>query len=537
MKKTLILALLLIGAAGSAQQNGSPREALKQVKSGWVQQLLYEQVLVSPIALCYAGDNNLYVYEHSRNMLYRVGSGGALTAVTSTGDVNILAMTWQPGRERLVGFDVQAMYHLYPGGFRKIRDLDPSFMVSTVSVNPGNDSIFVGHEEPGGSIAHLDAEGRLIAILKRGVQGCSQMAYDARGEVLYYSETFAGTISALYPRSRKTEVIVENIGIPGTVEPIVIWLDNNNALWYFTVADGMYRYESGGFQEMAPPMMGAGPIVWSPATDNWISIEYAGANLVTFDYSLNERVDLTPYLNANDIVEDLSGQVFFPRYEFIYKVAGGELSLYAGPLVDVCACVEVDSLGRLYAALHNGDIYRITPSGKTELWKSSLGRTAALAYDAFSDAIVFAARRGDQLAIYRIPVSDPHRVKSVAALKELEGQSLKRLATDQNGGIYLFDWGQNAILKADEKTGRLKTLHADILPSPDISIPGFDYSRIEDAFIIGTLEYYYAIDRTTGQRETLAMNKHGADNFAIHENPDGSLLFIHSGQIFKLRRR
>ena len=67
-------------------------------------------------------------------------------------------------------------------------------------------------------------------------------------------------------------------------------------------------------------------------------------------------------------------------------------------------------------------------------------------------------------------------------------------------------------------------------------MPAFDYSRIEDAFIIGTLEYYYAVDRTTGQTEILAMNNHGADNFAIHENPDGSLLFIHSGQIFKLHR-
>ena len=264
MKKASILLLLLIGAAVSAQQSGSSREALKQVKPGWVQQLLYEQVLVSPIALCYSGDNNLYVYEYSRKMLYRMRPDGDLTEVASTGAVDIRAMAWQSGKERLVGFDVHSMYYLYPGRFQKIRDLDPSIMVSTVSVNPRDNSIFVGHEEPGGSIAHLDADGRLIQILKRGVQGCSQMAYDARRGVLYYSETFAGTISALDPRSRHTEVIVDSAGIPGTVEPIMIWLDDGNALWYFTVADGMYRYDNCGFKEMAPPMMGAGPIVWSP---------------------------------------------------------------------------------------------------------------------------------------------------------------------------------------------------------------------------------------------------------------------------------
>jgi streptogramin lyase len=447
-------------------------------------------------------------------------------------------MAWQPGSKRLVGFDVRAMYRLYPGRFQKIRDLDPSITVSTVSVNPGDDSIFVGHEERGGSIAHLDADGRLIRILKRGVQGCSQMAFDAGRGVLYFSETFAGAISALDPRSRQTEIIVENVGIPGTGEPIVIWLDDSNALWYFTVADGMYRYESGAFKEMAPPMMGAGPIVWSPVIDNWISIEFAGANLVTYDYDLHERVDLTPYLNANDIVEDLSGQVFFPRYEFIYRVAEGELSRYAGPLIDVCEGLEVDSRGRLYAALHSGNILRIAQSGEAELLKTGLGSYAALAYDAFADAVVFAARRADEVMIYRIPVADPQNSKMVATLREQGGkQTLKRLATDRNGGIYLFDWGGNAILKVDERAERLKTLHADILPSPDISVPGFEYSRIEDAFIIGTLEYYYAIDRKTGQMEILAMNKHGADNFAIHENPDSSLLFIHSGQIFKLYRR
>lgn len=537
MKKTSILLLLLIGAVVSAQQSGTSRDALKQVKPGWVQQLLYEQALVSPIALCYAGDNNLYIYEYSRKMLYRMRPDGDLTEVASTGAVDIRAMAWQPGKERLVGFDVHAMYHLYPGRFQKIRDLDPSIMVSTASANPGDDSIFVGHEEPGGLIAHLDPRGRLIRILKRGVQGCSHMAYDARRGVLYYSETFAGTISAVDPRSRQTEIVVENVGIPGTVEPIVIWLDDGNALWYFTVADGMYRYENGGFKEMAPPMMGAGPIVWSPVTENWISIEFAGANLVTYDYELYERIDLTPYLNANDIAEDLSGQVFFPRYEFIYRVAEGELSRFAGPLVDVCEAVEVDSRGRLYAALHNGDILRIAKSGKTELWKTGLGSYAALAYDDFADAIVSAARREDQVTIYRIPVGDPECAKSVAVLQEREGQSLKRLATDQNGGIYLFDWERNAILKVDERSERLRTLHADILPSRDITVPGFEYSRIEDAFIIGTLEYYYAVDKTTGRMETFAMNNHGADNFAIHENPDGSLLFIHSGQVFKLHRR
>ena len=540
MKKIQILilglALLLSGAAGFTQPSGSGREALKQVKSGWTQQLLYEQTLVSPQALCYDGDDNLYVYEYSRKMLYIVHPSGHLREVASTGALALRTMAWQPGKKRLVGFDVHDMYQLYPGRFRKIRELDHSFMVSTVAVDPRDDSVFVGHEERGRPIAHIDADGRLIAILKPDVQGCSQLAYDSQRNVLYFSQTFAGTISALDLRTKKTDVIVENVGVPGTVEPVVIWLDDRNALWYFTAADGLYRYEGDRFKEAAPPMMGAGPVVWSPVRDNWISIEYAGSNLVTYDYKLQERVDVTPYLNAIDIAEDPSGRVFFPHNEFIFMVAQGELSTYAGPLPGACQGVEVDSRGRLYVALHNGNIYRFTASGKGKLWKTGLGSYAALAYDPAADAIVMASRRGDEVRIFRIPAADPNGAQVVCALQEQEEQSLKRLATDAAGGIYLYDWGRNAILKVDERAKRLKTLHPDILASRDITIPGFEYSRIEDAFILGTLEYYYAIDRGSGEVDTLAMNKHGADNFAIHENPDGSLLFIHSGQIFKLHR-
>jgi outer membrane protein assembly factor BamB len=231
-------------------------------------------------------------------------------------------------------------------------------------------------------------------------------------------------------------------------------------------------------------MMGAGPVVWSPVLKNWISIEYAG------------------------------------------------------PLPGICQGVEVDSQGRLYAALENGNIYQFNASGKAELWATGLGSYAAFTYDAGKHAIILAAWRGDKVTIFRIPVAGPKAAKAIASIREEGGGiSLKRLATGTTGGIYLFDWGRNAILKVDERTKRLKAVHVGVLPSRDITVPGFEYSRIEDAFIIGTLENYYAIDRKTGKLKTLAMNKHGADNFAIHENSDGSLLFIHSGQIFKLNRR
>jgi hypothetical protein len=199
------LVLSLVWVSGFAQHVVSGREALKDVKTGWTQRLLYEQTLVSPQALCYDSDDNLYVYEHSRHMLYKVRSGGGFTEVTSTGTVALRTMAWQPGKKRIVGFDIHTMYQLYPGRFRKIRDLDRSFPVSTVAVDPDDDSIFVGHDERGRPIAHIDADGRSMEILVHDVQGCSQLATDSQRDVLYFSETFAGSISALDLRSKKVE--------------------------------------------------------------------------------------------------------------------------------------------------------------------------------------------------------------------------------------------------------------------------------------------------------------------------------------------
>ena len=115
-----------------------------------------------------------------------------------------------------------------------------------------------------------------------------------------------------------------------------------------------------------------------------------------------------------------------------------------------------------------------------------------------------------------------------------EWVSLKRLAVDKNGGIFLYDWGENTIFRVNVKSGDLDPVHREILASRDITTPGFEYSLREDAFVFGTLEKYITVDRTSGERGILAVNNHGADNFTVHENIDGSLVFIHSGQVFRL---
>jgi hypothetical protein len=212
----------LTTVGGIAQTYGSDRQALKDLKAGWTQELLYEQELVSPQALCYDSDHNLYIYEYSRYLLYRLEAGGELSELASTGTIALRTIAWQPGERRLVGFNSHGMYELFPGPFRRLRDLDPSILVSTVAIDPKDDSIFAGHDTVGRPIVHLDADGRLIEILRENVQGCSQIAFDDRKSILYFSETFSGSISSLDLGSKRVEVLVRDIGIPGTEEPVMI---------------------------------------------------------------------------------------------------------------------------------------------------------------------------------------------------------------------------------------------------------------------------------------------------------------------------
>ena len=191
--------------------------------------------------------------------------------------------------------------------------------------------------------------------------------------------------------------MINHIAIPGTIEPIMIWLDDQNTLWFYTAADGLFKREGSEFLKIADPMMGVGQTIWSPVMNNWISIEYAGSNLVTYDYTLKERVDLTSYLNAFDLVSGSSGDVFFPRYEFIYLVSGGELKEYAGPLDNICAGIEIDHKGRLYAALSDGRIYRISSAGDAFFWEECAGACAALAFDGVTNSIITCNRSGGEM--------------------------------------------------------------------------------------------------------------------------------------------
>jgi hypothetical protein len=538
MGKSIGVCLLAGIAITLSPGPGFAEDALKDVKAGWYQELVYEQELLNPTALCYDAEGNLYVYDQSRQRLNIMPPGGKITALPAGDGLRLRALAWQPNRGRLLGFDLHAVYSLRDGRFVKIRDLSRTFLVSTVTVNPADDSIFAGNEEQGRPIVHLDADGNYIGTLKARAQGCYQLAYDESKRLLYFSETYTGSISALDIGSHSERVLIRDLAVPGTPEPIAVFLDDARTLWFYTANDGLHRFAGGRFEKIAGPMMGAGPIVWSPVLDNWIAIQYAGSNLMSYDYDLKEGVEITPYLNAVDIVEDSRGRIFYPKFDLIHVLGAGGPVPFSEPLRRVCWNLALDSHDNLYAAAEEGVILSISAAGKVRPWRSGLPAVSSLCYDRATDSLIVVTIRDDTATVSQIPIADPRRMHDLAQIEKVTRTNvLPRVTTDAAGDIYLLEWGRNEILKVNRRTKQAETLFENILATRDITVPGFAFSRHENAFVVGTLEEYLLISLETGEREILATNRHGADNLAIYEKADGTLVLIHSGQVFRLRRR
>jgi sugar lactone lactonase YvrE len=539
----LLFVLLILGIAFPSSMvvllwAESTESALRDIREGWRQELVYQQELLSPIAMCYDSSENLYVYDYGTRVLFMINQDGQLKEIADTGEIALRALAWQPNRERLVGFDILSMYEVAGNRLNKVGNFGRSILVSTVTIDQSDDSIYAGHEDRGRPIVHLDAEGRFIETVNESTQGCFQLAYDEKGKTLYFSETFTGSISALDMKNNMLHRLIGDLAVPGTPEPIALCLDDDRRLWFYTAFEGLHRYENGRLRKIIDPMMGAGPMIWSNINSNWIAIQYAGSNLVSYDYRRDEQIEITPSLNATDIAEDAEDRVYFPRTEFVYTLAGDGPIPFSEPLPDICEGVELDREGRVYAALGDGRIYRIAKNGEAKLWLPGLGFFSSMVYDAVHDDMIVVGTKRDAATVYRVPVSDPKKARGIATVREaLVTNTLPRVTVDAEGVIYLLEWERNEIMRVNETTGRVETLYRDILPSRDITVPSFQYSRIEDAFVVGTLEYYHLISRVDGARSILAMNSHGADNFGIYEKPGGTLVFIHSGQIFRLRRK
>jgi hypothetical protein len=538
MGKSIVFCALLGTIFALTSVEGVSEDALKKIKEGWYQELVYEQDLLVPTTMCYDSRGTLYVYDPGRHVLLKMTPDGKISAVTEPDDLQLRAIAWQPKRERLIGFDINAMYVLRGNRFKKLREFDGSFLVSTVTVNPTDDSFFVGHEGRGMPIVHLDPRGKPIQILKERAHGCFQLVYHDEKRLLFFTETYTGSVSVMDLASRSEEVLIRNIGVPDTSEPIAIFLDDAGTLWFYTANEGLHRWINNRFELVGGPMMGAGPIIWSPELDNWIGIEYAGSNLVTYDYDLYEAIEITPYLNALDIVENSAGKIFYPKYDFIYTITEGGPVPFSEPLRPICWNVALDSRDTLYAAMEEDLICRISSTGEVQRWCSGLNAVSSMCYDRSSDSLIVVTHRDERATVHQIPIDAPQKIRALARIDRVFGNNvLPRVTTDGDGNIYVLEWGRNEILKVNRELKGAETLFRDVLASRDITVPGFDYSRHENAFVIGTLEYYHLISLENGEREILAMNKNGADNFAIYERSDGTLVLIHSGQVFRLHRQ
>ena len=521
--------------------------AVQDLPDGWDQEVIYDHPIVYPSTLTIDGDGSVLVASRGNGKILRMAPDGTLTTIADvSGLPEVSALAHQPGHARvLLTTMMTGLYALSNGELSRLQPW--GVMANSLSVDPSNGS-FYGcsmSRAPDAGIVYFDADGNIIDRIVDTTDGCFQTALDADNGMLYYSETFPGTITAVDLSDGSKEVIAEGIGIPGTYEPIGVALDGNGVLHSFPNAHGLFRYEDGSFELVMESIAGAGMIVWSPDHDAFLVANGVGSNIIAYDPEVRTATHLTPYVNAIAITGTTSGTVLVCDGNYlgghVLSVDAAGMHPFTEDLGNNCRHLERDGHGTVRAGMTDGSIWTIGEDGSASVWLGSVSGLpiTCLQYDAKNDALVAVMGDNDRSVaeFWRIPVDTPgHREK----VTELTGVGVDRMLTtcavDGDGNIYVLDRQKNVIhLVADGEDGA--TVFADsVLESEAITVPRMEYLSTEDALLVSTIDTYDLWPLDGSGRSVFARNAGGVDNFAISEGPDGDILAVHSGRVFRLIR-
>jgi len=521
--------------------------AVHDLPDGWDQEVIYDHPIVYPSTLTIDGDGSVLVASRGNEKVLRMAPDGTLTTIADvSGLQGVSALAHQPGHERvLLATMMTGLYALSNGELSRLQPW--GVMANSLSVDPSNGSFYGCSQSraPDAGIVYFDADGNIIDRVVDTTDGCFQTALDAANGMLYYSETFPGTITAVDLSDGSKEVIAEGIGIPGTYEPIGVALDGDGVLHSFPNAHGLFRYEDGSFEMVMKSIAGAGSIVWSPDHDAFLMANGVGSNIIAYDPETRTATHLTPYVNAIAITGTTSGTVLVCDGNYlgghVLSVDATGMHPFTEDLGNNCQNLERDGHGTVRAGMTDGSIWTIGEDGSASVWLESVSGLpiTCLQYDVKNDAMV--AVMGDHhrsvAEFWRIPVDMPAEREKVTELTDVRvAQGLPTCAVDNDGDIYVLDRQENVIHLVADGEDRATVFAESVLESEAITVPRMEYLSTEDALLVSTINTYDLWPLDGSGRSVFARNAGGVDNFAISEGPDGDILAVHSGQVFRLIR-
>lgn len=552
----LSLALTACGGGGGGSSDRdlpatpatSTPQAVTLARAGWSEALLYNHPLDYPQAVTLDENGDIVVYSRGNRHFVKYDSTGSLSLLfDASAYSNLTAIGYQPNAARVVFVANGQLYGLSGGTASAIGSPSVALGVSgAIAVDPSDDSFYACSPQASGAIYRFSASGALQATLADNVHGCFAIAYDPAANTLYYSETYDGEINALdLTNNNQVSVIASGVGIPGTYEPIAVALDAAGTLYSFPSASGLYRYDGGAsWTKVVDPIAGAGPLLWYPKGNTFVTGNGVGANLSAYDPAggLTGASHLTQYVNATGLAELGDGTVLLCDWNLgqqLMAVTATGLAPYGNALGKDCNALEHDDNGTVYVGMTDGTLGTITAGGNVSGWSTAGPALPVIrmAYDAAGARllVIYGDEGSDTAYLYAFPVATPASPALVDTFVGVTtGGGTPAVAADSSGNAYVLERAANVIYRIDATTSARTTFASSVLESEAITVPDIEFVAAENGLLVSTIGDYQLWPLAGGAMSVFGTNVGGVDNFAVNQAPDGSLLAVHSGQVFRM---
>ncbi len=517
-------------------------DAFVQLASGWSVETLLSSDIVMPDSLTFDSSNNLYVLDRARRRIMKENSSGELSEYVNLTAINASkSIAYQPGGDRLIIATSEDELYSYDGNTLN-RLKSSGVHGSSIVVDPSDDSFYFCSQTLGESIDHYDKDGNFIETIVSNVRGGYHLALDTTNNLLYYSETYTGKV---YSHNLSTNVTTElgsGFGIPNSYEPIAVGLDTANSLYVFDTS-GLKKYQNNSFSLVKESISGGGRIIFDKNEQAFICANGAGGNLINYPVDGSNATMRTPLFSSYSIAQMSDGTVLIAEDEnygkSILRISEGKTVDFTDDFNAPVNTIERDENGIVYAAGFE-QIYTVSSNGTlTEFGPAFEGEMIThLSYDSLNNYLyVMTGNESEKRAsLKRLFIESPHNITTVKLFSSAHVNNINpSCTTDLSGNVYVFERQSNIIYKYDSN-GNESIVASDVLSNSAITVPSIEYSSVIDSIIVTGIDDLTVITRE-GTTSVLGKNNGSVDNFSISENPDGSLIGIHSGRIYKLTKK
>ncbi|NHJ40345.1 MAG: WD40 repeat domain-containing protein [Asgard group archaeon] len=454
---------------------------------------------------------------------------------------------YQPNNNRLLGVTDKGFFALTSSSMTLIRNYTYANTLSALAVDPNDDSFYCGSLFDNTDILKFDADGNYISTELSSVQGVSQLALNNNQSILYYTETYLGSISYLNLTSCSTTLIRTGIGLSGTQEVIGIGVDDSDILYSMT-ADGnergFYKYGNGTYVLLVGSKGGMSALTWFPKMQAFIAGGSFSGALIKYDISTKKASYLTPVVNSNTLIETMNGTVFYSIDDGIYKIAEDKPSLFATSEKEVpISKLIIDVNDNIFVLLANDSvtIHQLLMNGSLIPW---FGNTInewskSFNYDIKNHDIILITENGitNDSYVYRIPVENPLDYYKILTFNN---STKLTCTTDVSGNIYLYEAYNNTLHKIPDGAMETEAITTFFVNFTGIYGPNFVveapicYCTVENGIVVGRNDDLYIWLLNEGISTMFAYNEIGIDNSAIFQNINSDILCTQSTVILKL---